>query len=330
MQIGHIVDAPSVEIAVGSGLALLVALSAAAAKPEEHLELEQTLVDVGDASGEAWLNLLGVSLDGGPPYSSDRLVDSVRELDPVELRRYLLGRYAWSWCNLAGTETIEAAARGDDAAGRALLAHPRYYAGRAPDALSTLLPLEPAKTQRRLLRAVEAGAASLGPQLDARLSSAADAAAATAASAGPLETIERLTGGYRYTPEPEAERVVLVPHVEPAPSLVLAQHRDARLIVYAAAEVGAEERLAVLGKALADPKRVEILRLLGRGTIRVSDLVEATGLTRSTVHHHLAALRQARLIDLEGNARAYRYLPRTEAAEEAAAALARVLGGGLS
>src|SRR5262245_27133409 len=144
MTIGHMVEAPAVEIAAGSGLALLVSLSVSAAKPrgEQPPELAEPLADVGDTSGEAWLNLLGVSLDAGLPHSSDRLVDSMRELDPVELRRHLLGRYAWSWCNLAGAETIDAAAGGDDAACRALLAHPRYYAGRARDALSTLLSLE--------------------------------------------------------------------------------------------------------------------------------------------------------------------------------------------
>src|SRR5207237_9431426 len=132
----------------------------------------------------------------------------------------------------------------------------------------------------------------------------------------PLEAVDRLTG-YRYVPEPEAERVVLVPHLEPSPSLVLAQHRSSRLIVYSAGpEPAVEERLSLLGRALADPKRVEILALVGRGLERPAELVEATGLSRSTVHHHLVLLREARLVELEGNARAYRYVPRADAASE--------------
>ena len=55
-------------------------------------------------------------------------------------------------------------------------------------------------------------------------------------------------------------------------------------------------------------------------------LVDATGLTRSTVHHHLALLRDAGLVALEGNARAYLYVPRPEAAAEAAALLGDILG----
>jgi hypothetical protein len=44
------------------------------------------------------------------------------------------------------------------------------------------------------------------------------------------------------------------------------------------------------------------------------------------VHHHLAQLRDAGLIALEGNARAYTYVPRREAATEAAALLADITG----
>ena len=120
--------------------------------------------------------------------------------------------------------------------------------------------------------------------------------------------------------------MLLIPHVQREPWLVLAQHRAARLIVYQArAQRGAEERVAALGRALADPKRVEILSLVARGADRVSELVAQTGLARSTVHHHLAELRDARLIDLEGNARAYRYLPRREALEETVALLSEVI-----
>ena len=93
---------------------------------------------------------------------------------------------------------------------------------------------------------------------------------------------------------------------------MLAQHRSSRLIAYLATpDRSSEDRLVAFGRALADPKRVEILALVGRGVGRAADLVDATGLTRSTVHHHLAQLRDAGLVALEGNARAYTYVPRT-------------------
>ena len=80
-----------------------------------------------------------------------------------------------------------------------------------------------------------------------------------------------------------------------------------------------------IGQALADPKRVEILCLLGRTPRGVAELVRETGLARSTVHHHLVKLREARLVDLDGNARAYRYVARRDAPDELAELLAAVV-----
>jgi DNA-binding transcriptional ArsR family regulator len=331
MVIGH---APSelaparIDVAAGTAFGLLIALAGTSVRAGAGVEpeLADALAAAGDTAGESWLNLLGVPLDLGAPYDAGRLVDAVHRLDPVELRRHLLGAYAWSWSTLGGADTIEAAAAGDRAASRKLLAHERYYGGRARDSLSVLLPLDPEETRTRLAHALEVGARLLVDTQAHGLQAAAAQATKTLASAPLTEAIEQVTAGYRYVPEPEAERVLLVPHVQPEPWLVLAQHRGTRLIVYQArAQRGAEERVAALGRALADPKRVEILSLVARGADRVSQLVSQTGLARSTVHHHLGELRDARLIDLEGNARAYRYLPRQEALEETLALLSEVL-----
>jgi DNA-binding transcriptional ArsR family regulator len=318
-----------VTLASGEGLAVLVGLAAASRRPEGVAPaLEEALAAVGDGEGESWLNLLGVPLDAGPPYSGARLVDALRSIDPVELRLHLLGRHAWSWRALAGAEEIEAAARGDDAAATRLLEHPRYYGGRAAASLGTLVRLDPEETRQRLLRAVEIAVASLIDAKGAEGIAAAEAAAQAALSSqAPLLAIEELTAGYRYVPEPEAESIVLIPHLESSVPLLLAQHREARLIVYRAAPGrGHEDRLLALGKALADPKRVEILGLVARGVGRAQDLVSQTALSRSTVHHHLAVLREAGLVALEGNARAYTYVPRGEAAAEAAALVAGLIG----
>jgi DNA-binding transcriptional ArsR family regulator len=330
MSIGQSV--PAIEVAAGTAFALLVGLARACATPAGELETEfrQALDDLGDRVGETWLNLLGVPLDAGPPYSAERLVSELEEIDPVELRRHLLGRYAWSWCTLAGADRIEAAAAGDSSAFEALLTHPRYYAGHAAESLTVLLPLDPQETRRRLSRAAAAGLEHLldrGADAAEPLEEAARAATTVLASTTPLDAIERLTAGYRYVPEPEAERVLLVPHLQRRPRLVLAQHRETRLIVYSAPpEPGSEERLLALGRALSDAKRVEILGLLGRGLGRVPDLVTHTGLARSTVHHHLSQLRAAGLVVMEGNARAYTYAPRRDAGVEASALLADVVG----
>ena len=326
MSIGH---TPSTEVAAGTAFEILAGLAATSrvARDELPAELGAALGEVGDPEGESWLNLLGVPLDAGPPYTAERLASTLGDLDPVELRRVLLGRYAWSWCTLAGVDTIDAAAAGDRDAIANLLGHTRYYAGHAATSLATLLSVDPIETQRRLVAAVEVASTELAPATAPELAAAADEASALLAAEPALTAIERLTGGYRYVPELEAERIVLVPHLERRLPLVLAQHRAARLVVYrATGRQDAQERLLALGRALADPKRVEILALVSRGVGRSSEIVDATGLTRSTVHHHLTQLRDAGLVALEGNARAYTYLPRRAAADEAAALLEDLIG----
>jgi DNA-binding transcriptional ArsR family regulator len=325
MSIGQTVH---VEVAAGTALADLVRLSAAARAPRDELPsaLADALEEVADTEGESWLNLFGVALDAGPPYGTGQLLDALRAIDGIELRRHLLGRFAWSWCTLAGIDDIDAAAAGDRAAARRLLEHPRYYGGHAASSLKKLLALDPDETRARLVGAVEvvAGTPPTGAE---ELSAAAARADAALAEGEPLAAIERLTSGYRYVPEVEAERVVLIPHLVPALPLVLAQHRSARLIAYLAEpDRSAEEQLTALGKALSDPKRVEILALVGRGVGRAGDIVDASGLTRSTVHHHLTVLRAAGLVALEGNARAYTYVSRLDAPVEVAELVAAVVG----
>jgi DNA-binding transcriptional ArsR family regulator len=325
-------SAPPVEVVAGTAFAALLALAHASAKPRADVpgELRVPLDRAGDSVGELWLNLLGVPLDAGPPHSVERLVSTLSTIDPVELRRHLLGRHAWTWCTLAGVDVIDAAAAGDGTAFAPLFAHPRYYGGHAAASLSTLLPLDPEETRRRIAEAIEVAVRTLvEPKGDAAgtLESAARAATALVATSRPLDAIERLTAGYRYFPEPEADRVILIPHLEPTPRLVLAQHRGARVISYSVAvEDRTEERIVALGKALADAKRIEILALLARGHGQVSELLEQTGLSRSTVHHHLAHLREVGLVALEGNARAYTYRPRWEGLDETASLLSELIG----
>jgi DNA-binding transcriptional ArsR family regulator len=320
---------PAVAVEAGTSFALLLALAGACRSPRGELapELGDALARVGDTEGEAWLNLLGVPLDAGAPHTAEHLLQLVDALDPVELRRHLLGRYAWSWCTLAGIDDLEAAAEGDDSASARLLAHERYYGGHARASLGVLLALDPVETRDRIADAIAAGLGSLvEPAAADHLRAAGERARSTLGADGARTAIERIASGYRYVPEPEAERVVLIPHLEPTLPLVLAQHRSSRLIAYLASQRTSEDRLLALGRALSDPKRMEILALVGRGTGRAADLVAATGLTRSTVHHHLAQLREAGLVALEGNARAYTYVPRREAADEAAALVADITG----
>jgi biotin operon repressor len=59
-----------------------------------------------------------------------------------------------------------------------------------------------------------------------------------------------------------------------------------------------EKRLQEMLKALADPTRLHLLRLMHERQRTVGDLAEAVGLTEPTVSHHLTKLREAGLANL--------------------------------
>ncbi len=82
-----------------------------------------------------------------------------------------------------------------------------------------------------------------------------------------------------------------------------------------------------LFKALADPTRREILKLLREGERTAGEITEAFPLARSTLSQHLGVLRSAGLVEVEarGNERVYRLA--TSVLEEALAFLIELQTG---
>lgn len=63
-----------------------------------------------------------------------------------------------------------------------------------------------------------------------------------------------------------------------------------------------EQRIAGWLKVLAEPKRLAILNLLMEGVHCNCELVESLGLTPSLISHHLRALREVGLVEMERDA----------------------------
>ncbi len=269
---------------------------------------------IGDPTGEVWWHLLGLAAEAADLAD---LVDQVAAMDPVRFRSTVLGYTAWSWRTVAGESRLAAAVAGDPGAQQELLDHDRYYGGLAGKALREIMPLDAAETRERFLAVLRRHL--VAPEAGPALARIAAGVAAAADREGWVAAVEEVTG-YRYLPEPEAARVVVLPYL--GDSLVLAQHDDSRLIaVGLEPQPDAARRVAELGAALGDESRVAILRALGGGPSPLGPLLDATGLTRSTLHHHLRILRQAGLVVVEGNARAYRYALHRNAAHAMSDAL---------
>jgi DNA-binding transcriptional ArsR family regulator len=326
----------AVEVEARPALELLIGLCAAtggeplaetwASARDWSAGLAEAVAACGERSGEVWLHLLGPALEL-PAADARTFVERVGELDALELRRNLVGVHVPAWVTLVGQDALERGAAGEPAAIEALLAHPRYYAGRARESLETLLGVGPEETRTRVLDVLRLFAdevfAPVAPELVAALEAEAGETRRRAGLLAPRDLIAEVTRGYLYDPEPELPRIVLVPHLAARPLLLLCQHRDARVICYPLAEeqvdpeTGLAERATAFGRALGDAKRVRILRRLATANATLDELAAETGLARSTTHHHLAQLRAGGLVSLHGNARGYWYALRAEGLAEA-------------
>jgi DNA-binding transcriptional ArsR family regulator len=309
----------SLELAAGTPFELLIGLYAVCARAGRETwappdvaacppATRAALAAVGDRSGELWLHLLGLALEAQAP-DAESFVEHVAGVRAPELRNHLLGLYVPSWRRVVGVGTIARAARGDAAAAGRLLRDRRYYGGSARESLAKLMPLGARETKARVLAALGSFVSEVltprEPDLRERLNAERGLKERLVHDQEALAVIEQAAVGYRYEPEPEFPRVVLVPHLAAGPAILLCQHRDVRLICYPAD--AAEPDLLAIGRALADEKRVAILERLRAGDATLGELAAGAGVAKSTTHHHLAQLRAAGFVRLRGNAAGYAY-----------------------
>lgn len=81
-------------------------------------------------------------------------------------------------------------------------------------------------------------------------------------------------------------------------------------------------------KALSDPTRREILRLLTRGELSAGDLAEHFELTRPSVSHHFAVLKEADLIRSRREGQQIYYALNTTVVEDVLARIWDLFGRG--
>jgi DNA-binding transcriptional ArsR family regulator len=131
----------------------------------------------------------------------------------------------------------------------------------------------------------------------------------------PTEAIERITGGLRLVPEPRLRRVMLAPSVFVRPFNFIHQHADWRMFWYPVADEVLETEagepsasMVRLFRALGDPTRLTVLRLLTERDWYLTELATKVELSKPTMKHHLALLRAAGLVTVieEGSLTYYR------------------------
>jgi DNA-binding transcriptional ArsR family regulator len=146
--------------------------------------------------------------------------------------------------------------------------------------------------------------------------------------------IERITGGLRWFPEAGVRRVILAPSYFARPYNYIYQGSDWRLFAYplADAALGAldpsvpPQAVVRLYRALGDPTRMRVLRLLGDRDWYLTELAQQLELSKPTMKHHLAMLRAAGLVTVTEQGGMTYYTLRRERLAEAGVELQRYLG----
>jgi DNA-binding MarR family transcriptional regulator len=131
--------------------------------------------------------------------------------------------------------------------------------------------------------------------------------------------VEEATNGGEYAPEVGIGRVLLIPTYLGRPWVIHGRQRSTLVMVTPAGEAAlagspeeaARRRLLRLSKALSDDTRLRALRRLAETNRSLVELAEDLGVSKSTMHHHLAVLRSAGLLHWAGPHRDKRYALRT-------------------
>ncbi|WP_151735689.1 ArsR/SmtB family transcription factor [Paenibacillus tengchongensis] len=132
------------------------------------------------------------------------------------------------------------------------------------------------------------------------------------------EVFEQATAGMRLYPTESLKQVILIPQYHARP-LVTSTFYDEVLFTAYSCDVLPPEAgrpapaLLRLTRALSDETRLYILRLLTGSQLNFTEIVKEVGLSKSTIHYHLIALRAAGLVIVHSSGKSTSYSLRLEA-----------------
>jgi DNA-binding transcriptional ArsR family regulator len=116
-----------------------------------------------------------------------------------------------------------------------------------------------------------------------------------------IDLVEQATFGLVFVPDPVVDVVVLIPQYHYRPWNLYFQCNRLWRFTYPAdvlPPAPGEPPSTVLraARVLSDASRLRILRFLARGPASFTEVARFSGLSKSTVHHHMVALRAAGLV----------------------------------
>jgi DNA-binding transcriptional ArsR family regulator len=286
----------------------------------------------GCGCGALWLGLIGHAFENAEARDVEGLVDTVRTLDPVVLRRYSLKGSGFKQENGYDQALIDSAAAGDQDSVAEMLSGKDDVG-----ALRLLLEMEPEDTRARVVWILERFKDEVWPHLDdvsAVLKRDAAEKNTLSRTMSPQRLVDTATNGVTFDRQGWVSGIVLVPSAVIRPWVLITSHGSLEIFCYSVGEeqLSADpsappEYLVDMFKALADEKRLRILRVIDAGENQLSKIAERVDVAKSTAHHHLRVLRAAGLVRTVLTDGGSRYEIRREAIPETGLLLSAFLPG---
>jgi DNA-binding transcriptional ArsR family regulator len=286
-------------------------------------DLLATIEQFNFRTNQVWEHLLSLVYDCPEPRDVPTFLSLLEQPDALEIRLYLLGYYVREHRRVTPPDVIFQAAQGDLAAQKHLLKTSFPNDADWQKTLRWLLALDIEATKRVLVDILHRWYDEVFCQQEPRilpiLVRDGEAKCALQASMSAEQLIEAATG-WEYVPEPGIRRVVLIPSYVLRPWSTSGERADTRIFCYPVADesMTAERdtppaRLVRLVKALADERRLRVVKRLAAGSYTLQEIADEFGVAKTTMQHHLTALRQASLVRMRMSD--HRYSLRAEVLE---------------
>jgi DNA-binding transcriptional ArsR family regulator len=262
-----------------------------------------------------WKHLLGIAYESEAPHDVAAFLTNLAEIDALELRLHLLGYYRRGFRRSTPLDVILQAAEGDKEAQRQYLEMASREEGDWREALRTIFSIPAEAMKESILHVLQGWYERVFrfyeqqwlPILER------DAEAKRAIATMPLERfIETATNGLLYEQEAGLRRVLLIPSYVLRPWNELTEYQDIKIFCYPVADESVNEdgnippaRLVRLYKALADERRLRILKMLMTRSYTLQEIADEFGVAKTTMHHHLGTLRTAGLVRAQADGKFY-------------------------
>lgn len=289
---------------------LSIAAATSAGNRDAPAELVSEVSGFAGGCDYVWAHLLSAAYDTPPPRNVTSFVKQVQAMHPRELKLRLVGYYVRYFRRATPADVIAAAVDGEAAAIR------EFTATSYPDdrlwqsALSTLLPLSPWETRRRMLGAMRRWQKFFEAQHDPDDLIAEVASRRIQARAlRPEQMVGAVMDGWEYVAEPGINAVLIIPSLAIRPNSHVFDHNSTKIICYpmshtaAVASMSPPPELLASFHGVADEKRLRILRALAKQDLTAQEVATRLAVGLTTLLHHLDVLREAGLVSVRGDRR---------------------------